>query len=72
MRCHICNSVIPTPQYNNLLGNWEPCQTCLDIIFNVFDDHDDVEEKQHVFEFSDGEESLGTGEASQLANSSQP
>jgi len=41
MRCHICNSTLKTPQYNNDHDDWDPCGTCLQIISEVFGDESD-------------------------------
>lgn len=38
MRCHICDAALENPTYNRDLQQWEPCGTCLEIIFSVFED----------------------------------
>jgi hypothetical protein len=44
MRCNICDSDLSKPVFNRQLNTWEPCTTCLDVIFNVFEDYPTVEE----------------------------
>lgn len=38
MRCNICDASLVKPTFNTQINAWEPCQTCLDIIFSVFTD----------------------------------
>lgn len=32
MRCYICNRVLEEPQYNRDHEDYDPCNTCLDVI----------------------------------------
>lgn len=35
MRCHICNSVLASPQFNTDHGDVEPCETCMAVIHDT-------------------------------------
>jgi hypothetical protein len=32
MRCHICNSVLSSPNPNSDHGDYDPCETCMIVI----------------------------------------
>lgn len=46
MRCHICNSTLGESEvkFNKDHNDWEPCQTCLLAIAEIFEDPLDEEE----------------------------
>ena len=46
MRCKICNSVMNNPTWNSELNDWEVCGTCLDAIFDTFEDHTENEDEE--------------------------
>lgn len=35
MRCHICNSVLASPNPNADHGDFEPCETCMAVIMDT-------------------------------------
>jgi hypothetical protein len=37
MRCHICNRVLPDPQFNTEHQDYDPCSTCLTVIQDTLD-----------------------------------
>ena len=42
MRCNICDAPLAKPVFNKDINTFEPCQTCLDIIYSVFTDSPEV------------------------------
>jgi hypothetical protein len=45
MRCYICDAIIDEPQFNRDHNSYDPCQECLDIIAEVFEEPDDKNEE---------------------------
>lgn len=41
MKCHICDALLSQPRYNKEIKAWEPCETCMEIIFELLDDFKD-------------------------------
>jgi hypothetical protein len=56
MRCNICDSVLEKPIWNAQLKGWEPCTTCLDVIFSVFEDYPAPAEEQEEKELDSSPE----------------
>lgn len=50
MRCYICNKVLDAPRYNRLHKDYDPCNTCLEVIHGVFNDFpDEFETGEAIF-----------------------
>lgn len=60
MHCKICDSIIKHIVWNNELGDWEVCPTCLEIINNAYEDpipEDDVYDDEYdLYEMPDFDE----------------
>lgn len=41
LRCNICDSSLSEPRYNRELKRWEPCHTCLEVIYDCLNDFKD-------------------------------
>ena len=41
MRCYICDRVIDKPNFNKDHGDYDPCETCLEVINDLFQSHKD-------------------------------
>jgi hypothetical protein len=55
MKCHICDNSLPEPKFNEDIGNYDPCDTCMRVIEETLAGYDD----QHIDRPTAAEEELG-------------
>lgn len=55
MRCACCDDILHEPKWNRDHQMWDYCPTCLEIIFNVFEDYPEEIEEEEVELISDEE-----------------
>ncbi len=41
MRCHICDRVLSEPRFNSDHKDYDPCDTCLEVVYDVLGSYRD-------------------------------
>lgn len=55
MKCNICDAALAEPKFNEDIGNYDPCDTCMEVIEETLAGYED----KHLDTPSAAEEDLG-------------